>query len=297
MHPNKKTGGQLYGVAALIVLTAKTILCFVPILFIGLLKLIPNLRWKTFCTRLVDIIATIWNDNNNRYITRNKLAKWEITGLDNLDRKNWYLVVANHQSWLDVIVLQHLFNRKIPALKFFIKDSLKWIPLLGFSWWAMGCPFMKRYSKAYLAKKPHKKGKDLQATRKAIKLFQHMPAAIINFVEGTRYSPQKNREQKSPYQHLLKPKAGGISFVISAMGQQFNSLLDVTIIYPDQQYSLWDFLCRRMETIKIHIRHLPIPPQFTNPSLAEDDQIQAEFRTWLNNNWHEKDNLMAHLKA
>ena len=110
----------------------------------------------------------------------------------------------------------------------------------------MGCPFMKRYSKDYLAKNPHKKGKDLQATHKAIELFKHTPASIMNFVEGTRYSQQKNKQQDSPYQHLLKPKAGGISFVISAMGQQFNSLLDVTIIYSGKQHSLWDFLCRQM---------------------------------------------------
>lgn len=297
MYKTKKTGGQLHGIVALIVLIVTTTLCFIPILFIGLLKLFPNLRCKTFCTKLVDGIATIWSDTNNAYITHAQKIKWNITGLENLNRKNWYIVIANHQSWLDIVVLHRLFNRKIPTLKFFIKDQLKWVPLLGFSWWAMGCPFMKRYSKDYLAKKPHKKGKDLQATRKAIELFKHTPAAIMNFVEGTRYSPQKNKQQQSPYQHLLKPRAGGIGFVISAMGQQFNSLLDVTIIYSDKQHSLWDFLCRRIDAIQVHIRQLPIPQQFTNPSLVDDDKTQGEFRTWLNNNWLEKDNLIASMQV
>lgn len=297
MSEKRKTGGQLHGLAALVILVSSTVLWFIPILFIGLLKLIPHRRWQSMCTRLVDAIATVWCDTNNAYIARTQQINWQVSGLENLNPKHWYLVIANHQSWLDIVVLQRLFNRKIPTLKFFIKSQLKWVPLLGFSWWAMGCPFMKRYSKDYLAKKPHKKGKDLQATRKAIELFKHAPATIMNFVEGTWYSHQKNKLQNSPYQHLLKPKAGGISFVISAMGQQFNSLLDVTIIYSGKQYSLWDFLCRRVEAIKVHIRQLPIPAQFTNPNLADDQETQIKFRDWLNENWLEKDSLIASLKG
>ncbi|HHF7346896.1 TPA: acyltransferase [Legionella feeleii] len=292
----KKSVNQLHAIFTIILLTFSTIICFIPILFLGLLKLLPNLRWKTFCTKIVDRIAMIWSSSNNAYINYTQKVKWEVTGLDNLNCKNWYLVIANHQSWLDIVVLQRLFNRKIPVLKFFIKDQLKWIPLLGFSWWAMGCPFMKRYSKEYLAKKPHKKGKDIQATRKAIKLFRHTPATIMSFVEGTRFTLQKNRQQKSPYQHLLKPKAGGIGFVISTMGQQFNSILDVTIIYSSKNHSLWDFLCRRVNAIKVHIRQLPIPKQFANPNLVDDDKTQTEFRNWLNASWLEKDKLIASLK-
>ncbi|CEK11088.1 acyltransferase [Legionella hackeliae] len=297
MKNTKNSGGQIYGIAAILLLVLTTLLGFIPILLIGILKLFPNRRWKLFCTRWVDAIATLWSGVNNTYISRTQKITWEVEGLENLHRKNSYLIIANHQSWLDIVVLQRLFNRKIPVLKFFIKDQLKWVPLLGFAWWAMGCPFMKRYSKEYLEKKPHKKGKDLQATRKAIELFKHTPATVMSFVEGTRFSSQKSKQQKSPYQFLLKPKAGGIGFVISAMGQQFTSLLDVTIIYSNNKHSLWDFLCRRINAIKVHIRQLPIPQQFINSTLLENNQIQEEFRTWLNNSWHEKDNLIAHLKA
>ncbi|WED43947.1 acyltransferase [Legionella cardiaca] len=297
MKNTTPSGGQLHGIIAILILTLTTTLSFIPVLFMGILKLFPNRRWKLFCTKIVDIIASFWSGINNAYINRTHKIHWDIVGLENLSRKNWYLIIANHQSWLDIVVLQRLFNRKIPVLKFFIKDQLKWVPLLGFAWWAMGCPFMKRYSREYLAKKPHKKGKDLLATRKAIELFKHTPAAVMNFVEGTRFSTQKNQHQKSPYQFLLKPKAGGISFVISTMGQQFTSLLDVTIIYSNKKHSLWDFLCRRVNAVKVRIRQLPIPSQFLNSSLVENDDAQAEFRDWLNNSWQEKDNLIASLKA
>nr|WP_062724964.1 acyltransferase [Legionella pneumophila] len=273
-----------------------TTLCFIPILFVGLLKLFPNKNWQSLCTRCVDRIATFWCGINNFYVAKAQKIHWEISGLNNLTPKDWYLVVANHQSWLDIVILQRLFNRKIPVLKFFIKDQLKWIPLLGFSWWAMGCPFMKRYSKEYLAKNPHKQGKDIISTLKAIETFKRTPASIMNFVEGTRFTKVKKEQQQSPYNYLLKPKAGGISFIINSMGQQIKSLIDVTIVYAEKNHSLWDFLCKRVKKVKIIIRQLPIPAQFTSANLINDFQAQNAFKEWLNEQWAIKDNLIASLQ-
>ncbi len=296
MQATKKRGGQIYAILAIMILILTTSLCFIPILFMGLLKLFPNKKWQRVCTRCVDAISMVWCDINNLYIDKVQKIHWEIAGLDNLRRKDWYLVVANHQSWLDIVILHRLFNRKIPVLKFFIKDQLKWVPLLGFSWWAMGCPFMKRYSKEYLARKPHKQGKDLISTNKAIETFKKTPASIMNFIEGTRFTALKKEKQNSPYTHLLKPKAGGISFIISSMGQQITSLLDVTIIYPDAHHSLWDFLCKRVKSVKINVRLLPIPQKFTSGSLISDSQIHNDFKDWLNQQWAVKDNLITSLK-
>ncbi|CZI47429.1 acyltransferase [Legionella pneumophila] len=296
MQKNKQNGGQLHAIAAIFALIVSTTLCFIPILFVGLLKLFPNKNWQSLCTRCVDKIATFWCGINNFYVAKAQKIHWEISGLNNLTPKDWYLVVANHQSWLDIVILQRLFNRKIPVLKFFIKDQLKWIPLLGFSWWAMGCPFMKRYSKEYLAKNPHKQGKDIISTRKAIETFKRTPASIMNFVEGTRFTKVKKEQQQSPYNYLLKPKAGGISFIINSMGQQIKSLIDVTIVYAEKNHSLWDFLCKRVKKVKIIIRQLPIPAQFTSANLINDFQAQNAFKEWLNEQWAIKDNLIASLQ-
>ena len=292
----KKLKGNLSGILALLTLLFTTLIGFIPILFIGLLKLIPNKKLKITCTKLVDSIAEKWISINTFYIEKSQLVEWKVTGLEHFKPKNWYLVVANHQSWLDIVVLQSILNRKIPVLKFFIKDQLKWIPLLGFSWWAMGCPFMKRYTPAYLAKHPHKKGKDIKATQKALQLFKETPATLMSFIEGTRYTNEKKLGQQSPYQHLLKPKAGGIGFVISAMNQEITELVDVTISYPKGDHSLWNFLCNRISTIHIHIRQIPIPKKFLSPSLNEDEALQSDFRQWLNEQWAEKDRLLTTMK-
>ncbi|RUR13264.1 acyltransferase [Legionella sp. km772] len=296
MSLSTKIGSQLHAVLAVFILIITTTLCFIPILFIGLCKLIPIKKWQDLCTRAVDYVSILWCGINNLYVDKVQNLKLDITGLENLDRKSWYLVVANHQSWLDIVVLHRLFNRKIPVLKFFIKDQLKWVPLLGFSWWAMGCPFMKRYSKEYLARYPHKKGKDLVSTYKAIEAFKRTPASVMNFIEGTRFTPKKKQQQQSPYNHLLKPKAGGISFIISSMGQQITSLLDVTIVYPEKNHSLWDFLCKKVHSAKISIRKIPIPAQFMSKQLLENSEIHNEFKEWLNEQWAEKDRLIASLK-
>lgn len=297
MQTTKKSNGQLHAIAATLTLIVTTTLCFIPILFVGLFKLIPIKPWQDVCTRTVDAIATLWCGINNFYMDKVQKLQWSITGLESLKSSNWYLVVANHQSWLDIVILQRLFNRKIPVLKFFIKDQLKWVPLLGFSWWAMGCPFMKRYSKEYLERKPHKKGKDLIATHKAIENFKRTPASIMNFVEGTRFTASKKEAQQSPYTHLLKPKAGGISFVINSMGEQISSLLDVTIVYGEKNHSLWDFLSRKVKSVTINIRNIPIPDRFTNGKLMNDNQMQNDFKEWLNQQWAEKDNLIASLQG
>lgn len=296
MQSNKKNGGNIHAILAVIFLITTTFLCFIPILFIGLLKLVPNNNWQTKCTQGVDEIASFWCDINSFYIHNILKIDLEITGLEDLSCNEWYLVIANHQSWLDIVILQVLFNRKIPVLKFFIKDQLKWIPFLGFAWWAMGCPYMKRYSKEYLAKHPDKQGQDLISTQKAIEAFKRTPASIMNFVEGTRFTTQKRDQQKSPYTYLLKPKAGGISFIISSMGQQIKDLLDVTIIYPKEEHSLWDFLCKRVKSVKINVRHLPIPPEFASEKVINDSQTQADFKDWINKQWAEKDLLIASLK-
>ena len=151
-------------------------------------------------------------DVANQNLTNN--TRWDVQGTESLEPSQWYLVLSNHQSWTDIVVLQRIFHRKIPFLKFFIKKELFWLPLLGQAWWALDFPFIKRYSKAKLQRKPHLRGKDLEITRRACKRFQQLPISIMNFVEGTRFTIQKHRQQQSPYTHLLRPKAGGIAAVL-----------------------------------------------------------------------------------
>jgi 1-acyl-sn-glycerol-3-phosphate acyltransferase len=148
-------------------------------------------------------------------------------------RRGWYLVNCNHQSWADILVLQHLLTRRIPLLKFFLKQQLVWVPVMGLAWWALDFPFMRRHSDDVLKAHPELRAKDQESTRLACEKFALIPTSVMNFCEGTRFTLAKHQRQQSPYRHLLRPKAGGIALALNVMGDKFRAILDVTIVYPD----------------------------------------------------------------
>jgi 1-acyl-sn-glycerol-3-phosphate acyltransferase len=234
----------------------------------------------------------IWVNNQNQKLVGN--TRWDVQGVETLERSEWYLVLANHQSWVDIVVLQRIFHRKIPFLKFFIKKELLWFPILGQAWWAMDFPFVKRYTKSHLQKKPHLKGKDIEITRKACKKFKKIPVSIMNFVEGTRFTNDKHHRQQSPYAHLLRPKAGGIAFVLGAMGKQIHRVLDVTIVYPDGVSSFWALLCGKIREIKVRVRSLPVSSDLLG-DYANDRHFRLGLQRWLNNIWEEKNRYIEEM--
>jgi len=249
---------------------------------------VPLESWRRKCSRILNAIAENWiwvNNLNQRLVVGN--TRWDVEGVETLERSEWYLVLANHQSWVDILVLQRIFHRKIPFLKFFIKKELIWFPFLGQAWWAMDFPFVKRYTKNYLKKKPHLKGKDIEITRKACEKFKKIPISIMNFVEGTRFTNEKHCRQQSPYAHLLRPKAGGIAFVLGSMGKQIHRVLDVTIVYPDGVSSFWAFLCGKIRKIKVSVRSLPVCPELLG-DYVNDGNFRIGLQRWLNNIWAEK---------
>ncbi|MBJ7898293.1 acyltransferase, partial [Bacillus atrophaeus] len=69
-------------------------------------------------------------------------------------------------------------------------------------------------------------------------------------------------QQNSPFRYLLKPKAGGIAFVLDAMGEQLKSLVNVTIHYPAGRPGYWDLLCGNVQDVVVRFEEVPIPPEF-----------------------------------
>ena len=278
-------------------------LFWVPlVLALAVLKLLVPLKpWRTFMTYLLDACAVGWisvNNFNQRLFSRTTL---EVSGLEGLARNDWYLVIANHQSWVDILLLQRVFNREVPFLKFFLKQQLIWVPFLGLAWWALDFPFMRRYSKSFLAKNPHLKGKDMETTKKACEKFQYKPTSIMNFVEGTRFTKEKHARQASPFKHLLKPKAGGIAFVLNAMGGQLHQLIDVTIFYPAGTPSFWDFINGSVSKIKLHVDVKPLKGLFPEDvkvmDYFENPEQRARFQQWLNQQWQAKDQRLENWKT
>lgn len=287
---------NLIGILTTSLFMVLTAIVLIPILPLALLKLLlPSGRWQALCNLWLDWLASHWMDANARHQELLLPTELQVSGLENLKRDEWYMMIANHQSWVDILVLLRVFNRRIPYLKFFLKKSLIWVPLLGVAWWALEFPFMRRYTKAEIERNPSLRGKDIEETRKACEKFRHNPVTIINFLEGTRFTPAKHAEQNSTYPDLLMPKAGGLAFTLAAMNGQLHSLLDVTIYYPEGVPTYWDYACGRVGLIQLHVRELPIPSDMLG-DYSEDADFRERFQAWVNQFWQEKAAILQSMR-
>lgn len=283
------------GLLSFLLYTVNTLFWLVPILIFSFCKfLIPFKLSQKLFTYLLDMMASNWvavNTLNQKLFCKLNI---QVTGLSYLSMKDWYLVLSNHQSWVDIVILQRILHGKIPFLKFFLKKELIYVPFLGLAWWALDFPFMKRYSQAFLKKNPHLKGEDIKTTRKSCEKFKHTPASVMSFIEGTRFTPEKHKAQKSPFQTLLKPKAAGIGFVLDAMGEHLNKIVNVTIYYPQGVPNFVDFICGRVNEVHVHIETLDIDENIKG-DYFDDRAFKISFNKWVNQLWENKDKTMLAL--
>ncbi|PIE62962.1 MAG: acyltransferase [Desulfobacter postgatei] len=283
------------GVLSFIGYLMNTLCLAVPFFLTAILKcILPFKGVVVLLDKILIGIATLWISINCMNCDLFNKIDWQVNGLTPLKKKQWYLVISNHQSWVDILVLHKIFNRKIPMLKFFLKKELIWIPFLGIAWWALDFPFMKRYSKKYLEANPHLKGKDLESTRKACEKFKHTPVSVMNFVEGTRFTPEKHERQNSPFERLLLPKAGGIGFVLGSMGEYLHNIINVAIAYPGGVPTFWDYISGKTKTIIVDIDVFPVPEQMIGGDF-NNDEYKQQFCDWLNQIWQEKDKKLGEL--
>ena len=294
----QRRGSTLKGVVTLSLMVANVVF-WVPLLMIVAVAklLVPLAGWRRLVSRAMTALAEAWISCNGAIFKLMRVLHLQTEGVTGLAPREWYLVVSNHRSWVDILVLQETFNHRIPFLKFFLKQQLIWVPFLGLAWWALDFPFMKRHSSAYLAQHPEARGQDLEATRKACRRFASLPTSVMNFVEGTRFTRAKHEALNSPYRHLLPPRAGGVAFVLSAMGQMLHAVLDVTITYRETSPTLWDLCCGRLDTVRVHVERRPIERWTTQGDYSEDPEFRARFQLWLGEIWGEKDRRLEAMRV
>jgi len=286
---------HLRGLVTVLLLLLNLAVSGTAVLFVGLLKLVT--RGET--RRRVILAAAArgeqyvrWND---RIFDLMLPTRWDIRSLEGVEHDGHFLIISNHISWVDIFALFRAFHGRAPLLRFFLKQVLIWFPIAGQACWALEFPFMKRYSPEYLDRHPEKRGTDLETTRKACERYRRIPVAVVNFVEGTRFTPEKHAAQESPYRHLLRPRIGGVGFVLAALGDQLEAMFDVTLAYPDHDTSFWHFACGRLPRVIIHARRIAIPPQFFSAAITEPGPAREEFARWLEQLWREKDELLGTL--
>lgn len=283
----------LLGALSILMLVVFTLFIGIFVFSAILLRVITpvSLRHKIASPVMV-FVANCWLSTNLWWMRHILRIKFVNVNPIQLSMNQWSLVISNHRSWVDIFALFAVFHRKIPILKFFIKKEMARYPVVGQAWWALDYPFMQRHSRSYLAKYPDKVNDDLIATKKACEKFSLQPTSVVNFLEGTRFSPEKRLKTKSPFKHLLKPKAGGIAFTIQALGEKFSTVLDVTIGYEGKTPSFWDMACGRVGKVLIHVQPTDVPKKFISMDYGSSSQTRIEFQEWLNERWRIKDALL-----
>lgn len=282
----------------MLLISVNTLFHVIPLLIVAVVKvLIPVPAVRRPCSRVLAAIAESWIAVNSRMIVLFTRIEFQVSDVQGLRADGSYLVLCNHQSWVDIPVLQKVFNRRIPLMRFFLKSQLIWVPVLGLAWWALDFPFMKRHSKSQIAKHPELRRQDMETTRRACERFRGIPVSIMSFVEGTRFRPHKHARQSSPYRHLLRPKVGGVAIVLNAMGNVLHEALDVTIVYPNGRPSMLDLMTDRIGRVHVHIAQHRIPDDLLGGDYERDTDYRLRLQHWINELWRLKDGLITEIMA
>ena len=282
----------LTGVICFLLLVFNTLFWCIFLLSLAVIKLIiPLESSKRIFTHLIILIGECWIFCNGLWIKAFHNPKWKVEGFEKLDKKNWYLSLANHQSWADIFILQSISNRKIPMLKFFMKDVLIWVPVIGLAWWALDMPFLKRYSEEKIKRNPELRGKDISSMKKSFTRFSRYPVSIFIFAEGTRFTTEKHRLQSSPFSNLLLPKPGGIGLTLSTM-PYINKVIDFSIKYESNKRTFWAFLCGEMNKATIKVDLIDIPQKLIGGEYSEDEVYRDDLKDWLYDIWQKKDRFL-----
>lgn len=278
------------------VITGSTFFHGPPVLALGLSKLFKKSQ-KVDETNIN--ITNSWLGINNWLIDHILPdTQWDITVDDDLDlnMQGRYLMTCNHQSWVDTTVNQYFGLTRMPLTRFFTKWELIFIPFVGQAFKILGFPMMKRHSKAQIAKNPELKFRDMEEARKSCEQLLSQPFTLLNYLEGTRFTPEKHQQQNSPYIHLLKPKAGGLALALDILGDKIDALMDMTIVYPNGAPGYGEFWLGDVPRIAVNMRKINIPDWVFGGNYEDDAEYRERFQAWVDELWTEKDQLISAMK-
>ena len=281
------------------VITFNSMLAGLPVWVMGAAKAVTG---AAIADKAVIDVTNYWINSNNAMIDNILPRKdWRISLPDDIHTEGKYLLMSNHQSWVDTSIVQYISENHLPLTRFFTKFELIYIPVIGQAFYFLDFPMMRRHSKEAIAKNPALKGKDIEEAKRACALLKGKPFTLLNYLEGTRFTASKRDKQQSPYTHLLKPRAGGLSLAISALGEDIDGILDMTIAYPDGVPTYGDLWKGNIKRLGVDVRHIKMPDDLfaavQNGGYENDEAIKAEMFDWVEQVWQQKDKLISDMLA
>jgi len=273
----------LKGIPPCVYITANLCFWLVPLIPLALLRIIiPVNKVQDVITAIMVWVYFLAVSCDDFLLLRIMGIKLDVTGLRKKYPEKFYIIIANHQSWNDIFILQHLFNWRAPVLKFLVKRELIYLPIVGFICWAYGYPFLRRRSVKGRKTRGGQGHRDLAVLEKALHRFIRYPASVINLVEGSRFSPAKARRRKSPYDYLLKPRAGGLTTMLGLLGDRVGTIVDITIVYDCEHPTYWNFLCGKCRRVIVRVK------EHSTDEISQVNDYES-VATWISGVWGKKD--------
>ncbi len=212
-------------------------------------------------------------------------TRWHLKGLEGLDYQHSYLVTEQPPE---------LGRHHGVAIRAQSTDSpAEVLPQagidLGAGDWSgvvgVGLSVHEALHQGLLGEAPEKKGKDLETTRKTCAKFRANPVGIFNLPKalGLRRANMPSRSRR--FATLLKPKAGGIAFVLDAMGEQLKSLVNVTIHYPGGRPGYGTCSAARCRTWWCSLKRCRFQPSSSAGIMSRMRSIGWRSRGWINQLW------------
>ena len=221
-----------------------------------------------------------------RWLLTTIQTDYVITG-DRLDPRGTYLILANHQSWIDIMMVMVVLGKGTTLPRFFMKWELVYMPVINICAWVLDFPIMRRYTQEDIKDRPELKNRDFDYAHEVLSRNPERQCVVVNYAEGTRFTPEKHRKNRSPYKHLLKPKVGGPQLALDCLRGRLDGIIDITLAYPGAKVSVWRLMAGRVPKVMIHVERIELPDglEKTPETLAE---LKA-FRGWMNSIWAKKD--------
>src|SRR6266542_1752244 len=147
---------MLRGIVTIILLLLNLLLWGTLVVLLGLVKFAvhmtaPRSRLRTRVILALISLAERWVGGNDRILDLMLPTQWDVEGpFDAIRIDGRYLIVSNHISWVDIIVIFRVFHERTAIIRYFLQQRLIWFPIVGQACWALEFPFMRRYSAEYL---------------------------------------------------------------------------------------------------------------------------------------------------
>lgn len=264
---------HLVSAVSLSAITLNLVLACIPLGFAVLLRALgPGNRLKRSATIAVEQVYRYAVSFNSWWITRVLGIRLTVVDGDGIPGTRQCIVLSNHRTWFDILLIHAVVTRPGPIIHFLIKEELIYVPVVGWICLMLGFPRLKR------GKTEGGRDQDFRSIETASATIANESAALLNFAEGTRFNGEKRKRLDSAFDHLLNPRTGGMRIMMETLPDV--PILDLTLIYPSEGADFWTCLSGQIKEIEVHVG-------YTNTASIDD------VRTWLYERWAEKDRLIA----